>query len=555
MTRILGSGFQACIVRPMRTPLFRPAVMVAAGLLALAGCARRETPVQEGLRTRTLHLGNSQEPGDLDPQIITTYTENMIVLALFEGLAAFDEASGQPVPAAAESWSVSPDGLTYTFRLRPTARWSNGDPLTAADFVWSYRRVLSPALASEYSYMLWPIKNARAFNEGKLTDFAQVGVRATDERTLVLTLEAPCPWLLSLTANPSWFPVHPATLDKFGAADKKGTRWTRPENLVGNGPFLLKEWTPDSRVVTEANPRYWDAGRNKLAGVVFYPITSYATEEKSFRSGQLHITYGLAPDKIPVYRTESPGQLRIDPFLETFFLSFNTAKPPLDNARLRQALSLAIDRTAVTRDALRGSVTVATEFTPPDTAGYTPAPALKTDFAAARQLLAEAGYPGGRGLPPLELQVKADELHKITAETIQQMWQRELGVTVTLAIVEQKTWLQRLNSRDFQISTTRWVGDYVDANTFLEMWVTGGGNNWSGWSEPRYDALVAEAGKTLDPVKRHDLQRQAEALLLDRLPILPVFHGTRVYLADPNVKNWVPNLLGQHRYQFIELKK
>jgi oligopeptide transport system substrate-binding protein len=536
-------------------PLLRPAVLAAALLVALVGCAKRETAAAGGVRDRVLHLGNSQEPGDLDPQIVTAYTEMNIMLALFEGLTALDEATGQPVPAAAESWKVSEDGLTYTFTLRPTARWYNGDALTAADFAWSFRRILTPALGSEYSYMLWPIKNARAFNEGKVTDFAQVGVRAADERTLVITLDAPCPWLLSLAAHQAWFPVHRATLEKFGAADKKGTRWTRPENFVGNGPFLLKEWTPDSRIVTEANPRYWDAARNQLAGVVFYPITSYGTEEKSYRSGQLHVTYGLAPDKIPAWRAEAPQQLRVDPFLETFFLSFNTAKPPLDNVKLRQALSLAIDRTALTRDALRGSVTAAAEFTPSDTAGYTATPALRTDPAAARQLLAEAGFPGGRGLPPLELQVKADDVHRISAEAIQQMWQKELGITVTLAQLEQKTWLQRLNGRDYQISTTRWVGDYVDANTFLDMWVTGGGNNWTGWSEPRYDALVAEAGRTLDSAKRHDLQRQAEAILLERLPIIPVFHGTRVFLIDPAVRGWTPNLLGLHRYQFVELKK
>ena len=453
------------------------------------------------------------------------------------------------------SWEIAPDGLTYTFHIRPAARWSNGDPLTATDFAWSFRRVLTPALASEYSYMLYPIRNARAFNEGKIADFAQVGVRAADEHTLVLTLEAPCPWLLGLAANPAWFPVHRATLEKFGAADKKGTRWTRPENLVGNGPFVLKEWIPNSRIVTEANPRYWDAARNRLAAVVFYPIENGTTEEKSFRAGQLHITYGVPPDKIPTYRTQSPELLRVDPFLETFFLAFNVKRAPFDNPKVRQALALALDRTALTRDALRGSVTAATELTPPDTAGYTATPALRTDFAAARQLLAEAGYPGGRGLPAIELQVKADDLHRISAEAIQQMWQRELGATVTLAPMEQKSWLQRLTAKDFQISTARWVGDYVDANTYLDIWVTGGGNNWTSWSNPAYDALVAEAGRTSDEAKRHELQRRAEAILLAEMPIIPIYHGTRVFLIDPVVKGWTPNLLGLHRYQFVELKK
>jgi oligopeptide transport system substrate-binding protein len=538
----------------MRTPT-RPFVFLVAAVLALlGGCARQESAAVTAAKNRVLLLGNSQEPSDLDPQIVTAYTEMNLMLALFEGLTALDEHTGQPVPSAAERWEISPDGLTYTFHLRPAARWSNGDPLTAADFAWSFQRILTPALASEYSYMLWPIKNARAFNEGKVTDFAQVGVRATGERTLVLTLDAPCPWLLSLAAHQAWFPVHRATLEKFGGATQKGTRWTRPENLVGNGPFILKEWTPNARIVTEANPRYWDAARNKLAGVTFFPIENGTTEENSFRAGQLHLTYGLPPDKIPAYREQSPERLRVDPFLETFFLTFNTTRAPFDNAKVRQALSLAIDRTALARDALRGSVMPAAEFTPPDTAGYTAAPALKTDLAAARRLLAEAGFPGGRGLPAIELQVKADDVHRISAETIQQMWQRDLGVTVTLAPMEQKSWLARLSAKDFQVSTTRWVGDYVDANTFLDMWVTGGGNNWSGWGYPAYDALVAEAGRTLDAPKRHDLQRRAEAILLEQLPIIPVYHGTRVFLIDPAVQGWVPNLLGLHRYQFIELK-
>ena len=525
-------------------------------LLSLAGCkpAGPASPVADGLRSQVLHLGNSSEPGDLDPQIATAYTEATILVALFEGLTCLDDATSQPVPGVAESWGISPDGLTYTFHLRAGARWSNGDALTAGDFAWSYRRILSPKLASEYSYMLWPVKNAQAFNEGKITDFAQVGVRAVDDRTLELTLAAPCPWLLALAAHQAWYPVHRSTVEKFGGAEQKGTRWTRPENFVGNGPFTLKEWAPRARIVTARNPYYWDAAHARLNGVVFYPIETLATEEKSYRAGQLHVTYGLPPAKIPAWRAAAPAQLRVDPFLETFFLRFNTAKPPLNNVKVRQALTRALDRVALARDVLRGSVVPAYELTPPDTAGYSSTAHVADDFAAARRLLTEAGFPGGRGLPTFEVQIKNDDVHRTLLEAIQQMWQRELGVKLTLVALEQKTWIQNQSSQAYTISSARWVGDYVDADTFLSLWLTGGGNNWTGWGNADYDRLVTEAARTLDAAKRHTLQQQAEAILLDEGPIVPIYHGARVFLLNPDVKGWTPNLLGSHRYQFLHLK-
>src|SRR5258708_4338494 len=289
-------------------------------LASLAGCAKRETVAEAGIRTQTLHISNGAEPADLDPQIVTAYTDMNVMVALFEGLTTLDEATAKPEPGVAKSWETSPDGMVWTFHLQPNAKWSNGDPVTAKDFVYSYQRILSPKLASEYSYMLWPLKNGQEYNEGKITDFGQVGVRALDDLTLQLNLAYPCPWLLAITAHQSWFPVHRATIEKFGAIDDKGTRWTRTENIVSHGPFKLKEWTPNARLVAVRNPYYWDAARGKLQSVVFYPNEDIATDEKNFRAGQLHITYDLPPDKIASYRAESHEKLRIDPFLETFYL-------------------------------------------------------------------------------------------------------------------------------------------------------------------------------------------------------------------------------------------
>ena len=248
----------------------RIAALISLVALFLAGCARRETAVEAGIRTQTLLLGNGAEPQDLDPHITTAYTDDNILMALFEGLTCIDEKTSQAVPGVAERWEVSPDGLVATFHLRPDAAWSNGDPVTADDFVYSFQRILSPGLASEYAYVLYPIKNAEDFNGGKLTNFAQVGVRALDARTLQITLGHPCPYLAVLAANQAWFPVHRATILKFGRIDQRGSGWTRAGNLVGNGAFRLKEWVPNARVVVEKNPRYWDAARNRLNAVVFF---------------------------------------------------------------------------------------------------------------------------------------------------------------------------------------------------------------------------------------------------------------------------------------------
>jgi len=533
-------------------------VCIGAGLLFVflpIGCAKRESPAEQGIRTQTLLLGNGAEPQDLDPNTCVLYTDDNVLMALFEGLTCIDEKTSQAVPGVSERWDVSPDGLIYTFHLRADAKWSDGDPVTADDFVYSFHRILSPGLASEYSYMLYFIRNAEAFNEGKISDFAQVGAKALDARTLQISLDHPCPFLPAVAANPSWCPVHRATIEKFGKMDQRGTLWTRPENFVGNGPFMLKEWSPNSRVVVVSNPFYWDAAHNHLNAIVFFPNDNIATDESNFRAGQVHLTYQLLPDRIEHYRNEAPQFLRIDPFIETEFLQFNVTKPPLNDPRVRQALARAIDRVALTRDVLHQSCRPANALTPPDTAGYTPAAKVPSDFDAARRLLAEAGYPGGKNFPILEIQTKNDNIWRAVAEAIQEMWKRELGIQVQIASLEQKTWLANSHALNYQITFYRWIGDYDDPSTYLYLFKSDSGNNNTGWANADYDRLNNEADRATDPAKRDELLQKAEALLLDEAPIAPVYYGTRTYLIQPYVKGWVPALLGLHRYQFIDLEK
>jgi oligopeptide transport system substrate-binding protein len=524
----------------------------AAGLLA-AGCGRRETPAELGRRTQTLLLGNGAEPSDLDPQTNTAYSDLNILTALFEGLTSMDEATSRPVPGVAERWESSADGLVWTFHLRADARWSNGDPVTAGDFVYAFHRILAPGLASEYSYILYPIKNAEAFNTGKLADFSQVGARALDDRTLEVTLGAPCPYLPTLAGHQAWWPVHRATIERFGRFDQRDTAWTRPGNLVGNGPFELAEWLPNARIVVKKNPHYWDAARNGLNSVEFFPIEDLAVEEREFRAGQLHLTFNLLPEQIDRYRQTAPQELRVDPFSESYHLRFNTTKPPLSDVRVRRALGMAIDRVALARDVLRGSRAPAYALTPPGTAGYTPEARFLTDFDEARRLLAAAGYPGGRNFPRLELQMWTNGINSKVAEAIQQMWRRELGIDVGLSNLDFRIYLDNRRTLSFQISLSRWVADYIDPSTYLDEFLSYSGNNQTGWANPAYDRLDEEASRTLDPARRRALLQQAEALLLTQAPIAPLFYGARTYLIAPYVRGWVPALLGIHRYQFVKL--
>lgn len=539
----------------MRLPTYALRLLCSALCLLFTACGRKPDNAQPATASASiLRLGNGAEPADLDPHTMTAFTDQNIALALFEGLCALDERTSAPVPAAAERWETSADGLTWTFHLRANLLWSDGSPLTAADFVASWQRALSPALGAEYAYLLHPLKNAAALNSGQLTDFSQLGATAPDARTLRLTLERPTAYLAALTANPVWFPINPRVLEKHGTLTARGTPWTRPGHLIGNGPFILTEWVPQAHVKVARNPRYWDAATVRLDGLTFFPTENLDVDERNFRADQVDLTNELPLSKVETYRRENPAALRLDPFLETFFLRFNTTRPPLNDVRVRRALSLSIDRAQLARTLLRGTRAPAPHYTPPDCAGYTASARVPTDFAAARVLLAAAGFPEGRGFPRLEVQVKNDELHAKVLEVIQAMWQRELGLTITIAPVEQKTWIANQSTLNYAISSARWVGDFVDPVTFLDMFVGGGTNNWTGWADPAYDRLIAKAATLTDPAARLAQFQTAEALLLEHSPIAPVFFGVRAYLINPRVHGWEPALLGFHQYKKVYLQ-
>ncbi len=530
-------------------------LLVLAVIPLFAGCGQRETRVEVANREQILLYGNKTEPQDLDPHVVEGVGEHTIISTLLEGLVAEDPKTLAPVPGLAERWEISPDGKVYTFHIRANAKWSTGDPVTADDFVKSYRRILTPSLGSKYSYMLYPMKNAKAFNEGKITEPTQLGVRALDARTLELTVDCPTSYLLhSMASHYTWWAVHMPTVEKHGDPYKPGNKWTRPENYVGNGPFVLTEWVPNSVIRVRKNTNYWDAAKVRLNGIDFLPIESVDTEERSFRAGQLHRTEELPNGKIDAYRKDNPQLLRMDDYLGNYFYRINVTHPALKDQRVRRALSQAIDRQAIVETVTRGGQKPAFAFTPPDTAGYTSTAQLKFDIEGAKKLLAEAGYPAGKGLPPIEIHYNTSENHRAIAEAIQQMWKKNLGVNATLRNEEWKVYMDSQSSTNYMVSRAGWIGDYPDPNTFLETFLSSGGNNRTGWGNAEYDRLINEAACTNDKQKRIALLQKAEAILLDELPLLPIYYYTRVYLLNPAVKNWHPNYQDHHPFKYVYLE-
>ena len=521
----------------------------------LLGCDLGPNNVESGNAKQILHIGNGAEPQDLDPHIVTGVTENNIITALLEGLVNEHPETLAPIPGLASSWEISDSGKVYRFQIRANAKWSNGDAVSANDFVFSWRRLLSPALAAEYAYQLYPVKNAEAFNRGEIDRFDDVGVRAIADDVLEVELNYPTPYFLSLLSHYSTFAVHPPTILKYGAIDERGTKWTRPGNYVGNGPFVLKRWQLNYIIEVEKNISYWDAEIVRLQKIRFYPIDNALTDERMFRTGALHVSGSLPSEKIARYQSEEPEKISISPYLGTYFYRFNVTRPPLNDARVRQALSMSIDREAIIKAVTKGGQIPAYSFTPPNTQGYFPPPSpITLNFEDARKLLTEAGYPNGENFPELELLYNTSDGHRRIAEAIQQMWKQGLNIDIRLKNTDWKVYLSLTNEQDYDISRAGWIGDYPDPNTFLDMMVTDGGNNRTGWSDPEYDALIAKAATLSNQEARYQLFQQAEKILSDESPLMPIYTYTRVALRHPSVKGWYANILDHHPYKFVYLE-
>ena len=522
--------------------------------ISLTGCGSGESNISLGNRTGILYWGNGTEPASLDPHIATGVPEHHIMSSVMEGLVLKDRKSLEPRPGVAESWSISDDGRIYTFKLRDDARWSNGDPHIANDYVWSWWRALQPALGNQYAYMLFPIKNAKRYYDRETEDFGDVGVKALDQRTLQVTLTNPTPYFLQLLDHYSLFPVHQATIEKFGNADQRGTRWSYEGNLVSNGPFKLDEWKINRHITVTRNLHYWDNDNVALNGIVFKPVENTVTEERMFRAGQLHVTSNVPADKISTYRKSNSTELKIAPYLGTYFYRLNIKTPQLQDRRVRRALGMAIDREKLVENITKGGQIPAYTMTPPGTMGYYPTSTLAFDPEGAKNLLSEAGYPNGEGFPAIEILYNTNEGHRKIAVALQEMWKDYLNVDIKLLNQEWKVYLATESAGDYQISRGGWIGDYVDPNNFLDMFLCGGGNNRTGWCNEEYDRLILEVAPSQSShEERLAVFQQAETMLLDDMPIIPVYTYTSVKLVDSSVENLDGNILNQAMYKDIYL--
>lgn len=496
--------------------------------------------------TQHFRLSNGAEPQTLDPQTMTGVTEHRIALGLYEGLCTNDPSTLAIRPGVAESWTISDDGLTYTFKIHTNAKWSDGKQLTSFDFQKSWKRLLQKETESEYVYQIYPVKNAQAYLQGSV-EFDAVGIRCPDAHTLVVTLHQPCAYFLELCAFATLAPVRTDIIEQH--KDK----WTLPENNVSNGPFMLHSWKQRQVIELVANPHYWDAGFVKLGRISFYPYDDNDASYMKYLAGDLDWL-----SSVPQKRSEelrAHADYFVEPYLGTYFYRFNCNKPPFDNKLVRQALSLAIDRRIITQHITKAGEEPATWFCP-NMNGYEHVTGLAFNAKAAQALLTKAGYPDGTGFPASELMFNTSDAHKEIAESITQQWRDVLNIHVRMVNKEWKMYLQDMTNKNYDIMRSSWIGDYSDPNTFFDMFVTDGGNNRTGWSHAGYDALLIESQAEQDVVKRLKIFQKMERILIeDEMPIMPVYMYVYQGMLRESVLGFEPNIRDMHPYQYIWMEE
>lgn len=536
-------------------PDFLRILMLAVLAAALSGCSDGSRPADAAAREGILLVGNSADPGSLDPALATGFSESRILNALFEGLVRADTKTLEIRPAVAKRWEVSDDGLRYVFYLDENAKWSDGVPVGARDFVFAWRRAVSPGVGAEYASLFSAVENAPEILSGRERDISKLGVRAVSDNVLEVKLHRRCPYFLSLLYMGVFYPLRADILEKFGADKLPNAVWTKPENIVSNGAFKLSQWRINDRVSVRRNPFYANQNLIKLNGIDFFPIANLNTEDRAFRTGQLHITDSVAPFRIPEIRARAPQTLRSDKWLGVYYYVFNTSRKPFDDPRVRRALSLAIDRRAIIDGCIKGGQEEAYSFVPEGCGGFkTSADVLRRrDVALAKRLLAQAGYPEGRGFPKIRITYNVSEQHKPVAEAIQQMWRETLGVEAQLYNLSWPAYLAARRAGDFDVARASWVGDFAEPETFLNVFLTGSALNHTRWNSPEYDAIVRSAASAADTSARLDALAKADALLARESPIMPIYYYSKVYRISPAVKNWNANLLDYHDFKEVYL--
>ena len=639
-------------ISKIRKKLLKPwqdalAVIACLSLWSCDAPSSVEVASREGI----LIMGNSGEPKGLDPHIVSGVLESNVIRSLFEGLVeAHPSKDGVALPGVATKWyPVNPkEPDEWIFELRKDARWSDGKPLTAQDFLFSFRRLLTPALASDYSFMLYYIKDAEPYHKSQrsyllsrndenftkewwaslkdvdfgpdekakegsfnfigldklkvsqlekllkepdlfewpksispeirrslimknlnyeksdrgklgkdqlkdLWELIDFGATAPDKHTLKVKLKSPMPFLPEITKHYTWYPVPKHIVLKHGKIGDRFTDWTKPDNLVCNGAFILKSWRFNDHIEVTRNPLYWDKENVGIKGVRFLPITNLYTEDRMYYDQQMHVTYTIASELIEYSRKNYPEHVRSELYFGTYFIRTNVENKPFDDRRVRLAFSLTLDQKSLIDNVLKGDQKPAAGLVPPFK-GYPASPVVTFNPELAKKLLAEAGYPGGKGLPDIEFLTTDKESSKRTAEALQAMWKEHLGASVKIKQLEWTSYITAMFDKDYDLAAGGWIGDYMDPLTFLDMWMKGAGNNRTGWHSEEFEKILGEAAQTGAPAERYALLAKAEALFLEERPILPVYWYKRNYLLHPDVKGWSPLLLDNHPYKFLRLE-
>jgi oligopeptide transport system substrate-binding protein len=517
---------------------------------ALLSCTFAGSPV---LGEVVFHRGNDADPETLDAHKTQTVAEAHLLRDLSEGLVIHN-AKGEVVPGVAESWTVSTDGKLYTFKLRSNAKWSNGDPVKAQDFVFSLQRILNPETGAKYANILYPLKNAEKINKGQGPKLEDLGVKAIDERTLEITLERSTPYFLELLTHQTGLPVHPASVAKYGKD------FVKPENWVSNGAYVLREFVPNSHIKMTKNPNFHDAANVKIDTVIYYPTPDLAAAARRFQAGELHFTTDIPADQVKYLKEKLGDQVSIAPYLGTFYLAVNTTKAPFNDVRLRTALSLAIDREFIAEQIWSGTMLPAYSFVPPGIGNYRePAYlAFKTMSpidreAKATALLQEMGFgPSGKPLK-IEIRYNMTDNNKNTAVAIADQW-KQFGIETTFISTDAKTHFAYLREGgDYEIARAGWIGDYSDPQNFLFLGLSDNALNYAKYNNSEFDSLVRKAEEETDLKKRADILYEAERVWMRDEPVIPLLYYSTKNLVSPKLKGFVPNLRGAFASRFYQI--
>lgn len=529
--------------------------MLSTVISGCGGSNNASAPASKGAKKDMMVANISSEPKTIDPALNTATDGSTIIYNVFEGLVRIGN-NDKPEPGLAKSWDVKDNGKKYIFHLRDGLKWTDNSPITAEDFKYGILRVLNPSVGSPYAYHAYCIKNGKAYNTKK-AKAEDVGVKVIDEKTLEIDLEYNVPYFLDIL---SWHLLLPLKKDMV---EKNPNSWANdPSTIVSNGPFKIAKWKHNDNMIFEKNPNYWDASNVKLEKLKLTMINNNNTALTAYKTGDIDLITSIPAAQLPTLL--SSGEAKSNQQVGPYFYCLNTTKKPLDDARVRKALSLAIDREALVKTVLRGGEKPAVGFIPyglPDGKEGKDFRAngknfidAKANIEQAKKLLEEAGFKDGKGFPEVTFVYNTDENHKAVAEAIQAMWKNNLGVNIKLANQEWKVFLSTREQGDFQMARHGYLADFYDAGSLFDLWVKGSPNNDAKYSNSKYDELVTQAAREQNPTKRSQLYHNAEEILMNDMPVIPLYYYTQNYMLKSNIKGMHLSPLGWSFFRSVTIE-